>query len=137
MGAYAISVDRNDDVIYLKRITNKNLCFHDKNGGGISDITLSSFTLFPKSIEETFKLKLMNIFSSHFRPDPDTRVWKMEVYPGQTYTNLVHKCQLVLSLIMGGEATKINEPSDMCSTILNLCKKYFRDHYFMRQRLGL
>ena len=74
--------------------------------------------------------------ANHFRPEPVSRTWKMKPYSGQTVTNLVHKCQLVLSLIMGGEATKISDPSEMCSTILNLCKQYCRDHYFMRQRLG-
>ena len=113
--------------------------FYDSqiSGGGIEDIKLSSFTLFPNSIRETFRKKLRRIFAVHFRPDPNTRTWKMHPYEGQTVSNLIWKCQLVLSLVYGGDAAKITDPANMCHNILLLCKHQFPDHYFMRQRLGI
>ena len=79
----------------------------------------------------------MRIFAMHFRPDLTTGTWKMWTYPGQSVSNLVWKCQLVLSLVYGRDATRITTPLHMCQTILNLCKHQFRDHYFMRQRMGI
>ena len=113
-------------------------CFHNLqiDGGCISDITLMSFTLFPKSIAVTFKQKLQRIVAIHFRSDLDSHTWSMQPYPGQTVSNLLWKCQLVLSLVMGKDAFEIKEISKMCIKILNLYKQYFREHYFMRQRLG-
>ena len=112
------------------------------NGGQVDDITLTSIALnhnpkSMKSIQQTFKYSLSLIFAHHFRPNPVSRTWQFRTRPFQTVPNLLWKCQLVLSLIMGKDAERINTPSAMCTTILNLCKQYFPDHFAMRQRLSI